>query len=252
MKPELKHVTDHLTTHSHEEFDIAAYNFCLNFWFGLSPSAPVDVWPLIWEEVVESIWLFALPSKDRFLPLPNRWKIALKLQSGKVITLDLCDGSFRRSRTGGPQLLLFRTFTDDRHPGNDFDKLRSTSVFLTGRRFLDGLKLQDIVYHADRSGEITNYNTVNNRGHRYWIYRVLQKMHQLIQRRPGVQAFHKEADDLMRRCWTSESDNTGHYGYPDEPDNPLTIKGGLDSYGGGRLAWYSLEDNISNTEWQAN
>ncbi|KAI1646235.1 uncharacterized protein F4817DRAFT_316959 [Daldinia loculata] len=250
MKTELKHVTDHLTTRSREELDIAAYNFSLNFWFGLTSSTPVNVWPLIWEEIVESVWLFALPSKDRFLPLPNTWKIALELQSGKVITLEICDGSLRRGQSGGPHIFLFRALTDDHHPSNDLDKLRNTSLYLTGRRCVDGLKLQDIVYHVDRSGEITNYSMVNGRGRRYWLYRVLQKMRPLIQRKPGVQAFHKEADDLMRRCWISGSDNTGHYGYPDEPDNPLNIKGGIDMFGGGRLGLHSIVDNISDMEWE--
>ncbi|KAI0853163.1 hypothetical protein F5Y00DRAFT_271627 [Daldinia vernicosa] len=231
MKTELKYVTDHLTTRcSREELDIAAYNFSVNFWFGLTPSTPIDAWPLIWEEVVESVWLYALPSRDRFLPMPNPWKIAFKLQSGKVITLGICEGSFRSGLSGGPQLFLFRAFTDDGNPSDDLDKLRNTSLYLTGRRCEDNVKLQDIVYQVDRTGEVTTYSIVNGRGRRYWLYRVIQNMQPLIQRKPGVQAFHKEADDIMRRCWISGSDHTGHYGYPDEPDNPLTIEGGIDGH----------------------
>ncbi|KAF3058157.1 hypothetical protein GL218_05470 [Daldinia childiae] len=250
MKTELKHVTDHLTTRSREEFDVAVYNFSLNFWFGLTSSTPIDVWPGLWEEVVESVWLFALPSKDRFLPLPNTWKIALKLQGGKLITLEICDGTLRRSRSGEQHLFLFRAFTDGRDPSHDFERLRNTSVFVTGRDCENNLRLKDIVHHADRSGDITNYRLVNGRGRRYWIYRVLQKMQPLIKRKSGVQAFHKEADDLMRRCWIFKSENTGHYGYPDEPDNPLNIKGGIDMYGGGRIGLHSTVQKIPEMVWE--
>ncbi|KAI1806831.1 hypothetical protein F4811DRAFT_550574 [Daldinia bambusicola] len=239
MKSEPKYVQTEAITPSQGVLNLACYDFDSNLWFAISDSMPVDAWPRAWDEPVESVWLFALPTPDRFLPLPNPWKLALKLRSGKVVIFGIIDCTLRVPKPSSPQVVVFYPYTDEGNPEKDIDRVIRNSVYTTGRRLTEGLRLKDIVHHINRTGDITNYTLLSSahsfigpRGRRFWINRVLERMRPFVVRKPGVQAFHREADHLMRHCWLPGKVNTGHFGYDDEQDNPLRIVGGADVLGG--------------------
>ncbi|KAK6951066.1 hypothetical protein Daesc_007595 [Daldinia eschscholtzii] len=247
MESEVRHIVARAITPEHEVFEVACYNFNVDLWFALSPSTPVDAWPRIWNETVRSVWLFAMPTRDRFYPLPNPWRIAMQLRGGRVIVFEIADCMLQSESPDDspspPLLILFRAYTDDNNLRENIDKLIQNSVYSTGRRLCSGAKLKDIVYHINRNSDVlTNYSLVQDpesivgpRGRRFWILRVLARMKTFFERKPGVQSFYREADHLMRQCWLPGQINTGHFGYEDEEYNPLRIVPGADTLGGSFL-----------------
>ncbi|KAI8966617.1 hypothetical protein F5Y11DRAFT_364230 [Daldinia sp. FL1419] len=236
LKPKVV-FTDKIIIDNNERVEVAVYNFCPDIYFALSSSMPASAWISIWEEEVVSIWLFALNSPDCRSGLPNLWKIALVLGSGKVVTLELSGRQYSGPRDAGwPQCIICRAFRDKGKPKDDLSALKEAACFSTGRDFKERVQLKQIVRQANRYGDVTNYRLTNNRGRRYWLFKFLERTAPLIRKIHGVGSLHQAADRAMRYCMLPRGGHTQHYGYDDNNLSPLKIVAGSNVYAQGRWA----------------
>ncbi|KAI1468062.1 uncharacterized protein F4812DRAFT_471332 [Daldinia caldariorum] len=247
MEPEEDtHVQAKAFTPSQGVLNLACYKFRADTWFTLSDSMPVDAWPRAWHTAVESVWLFALPTPDRFHPLPNPWKLALKLRGGKLIVFGIIDCALQAPKPTSSHMVIFHPYTDEESPPSDADRLVRNSVYTIECSMRTTMPLMHFVNFINRRGDIINYTLLSSaqsligpRGRRFWIHRVLERMEPILQRDRNIHAFpddagpfHEKADRLMRRCWLPGKIHTGHFGSDDEEDNPLRIVPGADILGG--------------------
>ncbi|KAL7623059.1 hypothetical protein AAE478_006738 [Parahypoxylon ruwenzoriense] len=188
----------------------------------LPPSAlrlSANCWFNACGDVVKGVWVFTLPTTEG---QPNTWKIALELETGKIITLELYETN---SLSG--QVILMRSINDniDTPGGNDFATLDQMKVALHGRRMKDRVTVRDVIEKIQASG-LVRYRLKDGRGHRHWIYSVLSQIQPWIHEPRKWGHLIEETNNSMRNCWLAGGRRLTSFGYEDEKDNPLTIKPG--------------------------
>ncbi|KAI1459215.1 hypothetical protein F4805DRAFT_89889 [Annulohypoxylon moriforme] len=202
-----------------QQADIVHFNLVRRAYFVISPTATRDGWLDFFNQTVDGIWLYALPSTNTQNSQPNGWKVAFELKSTKIITLELYD----TKETFGT-VFLVRTFTDnsDAAAPSDWKVLTTSGPCHAGRRMKAGVTLKDIILKIQAAGLI-NYQLKEGRGHRFWVAAIISTLGNLIFEPISYIPLSKEADELMRRCWVEVNKHTGKFGFEDEPTNRLNI-----------------------------
>ncbi|KAI1211505.1 uncharacterized protein F4807DRAFT_472964 [Annulohypoxylon truncatum] len=202
--------------------DAVQFEFAKQAFFVVLITASYDEWLEFSSQTIDSIWLYALPSADVQNSQPNAWKIAIELKSTKMVTLELYD-----TNEACGTVFLVRTYTDDPNAASlsGWKNLTSNSVSHAGRRINAGVTLKDIILKVQAVGLLT-YQLKDGRGRRFWASMVLSTIGQFIYEPVSYMLMHREADELMRRCWVQPNKAVSGYGFKDEPDNRLNIAEG--------------------------
>ncbi|KAI1459214.1 hypothetical protein F4805DRAFT_455991 [Annulohypoxylon moriforme] len=191
--------------------------------FVLSETADESTWVEFLSQPVDSLWLFALPSPDISTSAANPWKIALELQGGKMVTMELYD---TQSETGA--VFLVRTYTDKKNAQllDDWRELTTNSNSHVGRRMNTDVRFKQIVLEIEAAG-LMNYQLKDGRGRRYWIKAVLSTIRRFIHDPLRHITLEMEVDELMRHCWINPRQYAAGYGFRGEPNNHLNIAKGI-------------------------
>ncbi|KAI2639026.1 hypothetical protein GGS26DRAFT_587797 [Hypomontagnella submonticulosa] len=199
--------------------EVAQYAIVKKAFFVISATGSRDAWPKIFDQHARSIWIYATPSIDPSTPKPNPWKIAVELDTKKLITLELYDTTLAERGT----VVIIRTLTDNQDPNADFGKLLSLRATCLGRKMMGNFTFGSVLLKLQEKN-LFMYQLNAGRGYRHWVYSVVKALdEQYIYRAPMAQFLSQEIDDKMRRCWLPNGNPTGRPGYEDELDNPMNI-----------------------------
>ncbi|OTA90994.1 hypothetical protein M434DRAFT_13505 [Hypoxylon sp. CO27-5] len=200
---------------------VSQFRFAPMAYFLHSPATPQATWRNICSKIVSSIWVFALPLVDSG---PNTWKIALELDGGKMVTLELYN-----TKTRSGTVCLIRSLVEDADvdtSGDFFKTFKSVNVTRAGRRMQDNVTLRDIILKI-QTANLLKYQLNEGRGHRFWIHAILAEIQPLIRELRRATLLKDEATEIMLSRWTDDGQRTGRSGYEDEPDNPMNIVTGV-------------------------
>ncbi|KAI0144079.1 hypothetical protein F4776DRAFT_675641 [Hypoxylon sp. NC0597] len=199
---------------------VTQFRFAPMAYFLHSPATPQETWRDICSKPMQSIWVYAFPLVDEG---PNTWKLALELDGGKIVTLELYN-----TKTRSGTVFLVRSLTEDvdGNTSDDYRNLMRIKVTCAGRRMQDNITLRDIILKV-HGANLLKYQLSEGRGYRFWVHVILKEIEPLIREFPRGARLCDEATEIMRSRWTDDGRRTGRPGYEDEPDNPLNIVAGV-------------------------
>ncbi|KAI1140329.1 hypothetical protein F5Y05DRAFT_411385 [Hypoxylon sp. FL0543] len=117
--------------------------------------------------------------------------IALEVEGGKIVTIELCDTDSKRST-----VFLVRSLTEDTdaNPRDDFFKrFMKLKVASAGRLIKGKVTIRDIILEV-QAANLTKYQLADGRGHRFWIRVVLSTIQKYIREPPRGAQLKGEAE----------------------------------------------------------
>ncbi|KAI0838704.1 hypothetical protein F5Y06DRAFT_296316 [Hypoxylon sp. FL0890] len=196
---------------------VTRFQFASMAFFLHTPSTPQGTWRKICGKPVQGIWVYALPFTDM---KPNPWKIALEIEGGKMLTLELYD---TKSKRGTVFLVRPLTGDVDANPKDDFlKKFPKIRLTCAGRRVLGNITIRDIILKV-QAANLLKYQLSDGRGHRHWVSLILSTIQDSVFEPPGRPHLKDEVDGLMRSRWVEENTRERRHVYENEAQDPANI-----------------------------
>ncbi|KAI0386715.1 hypothetical protein F5Y04DRAFT_288589 [Hypomontagnella monticulosa] len=204
------------------EVDVAQYALVKKAFFVISATGTHDAWLKSFHQPLKSIWIYAMPHPDTSTTKPNVWKIAVELDTRKMVTLELYDTGYAPRGS----VVLIRAFTEDQDPAGDFAKLMGVRAMCLGRKMLENVTFGTMLSRLQEDN-LFMYQLNAGRGYRHWAYSVIKSLEdRFIYKPPMTPPLSKQIDEKMRLCYLANGNFFGRPGYEDELDNPMTIVAG--------------------------